>query len=99
MRGFQLLIFASLNLLNSATNKHNTFMFALLNHIHVGHEPEAFSPQMIESQTTASKNEIDDSVEFASAVETQQCTSERKNSGRCVPLHCSGISVDTNYFL
>lgn len=47
-------------------------MLALLTHIHAEHELEAFSPQMNESQTTASKNEIDDSVEFASAVKTQQ---------------------------
>lgn len=47
-------------------------MLALLMHIHAEHELEAFSPQMTESQTTASKNEIDDSVEFASAVKTQE---------------------------
>lgn len=61
-------------------------MSASSKHIHVGHELEAFSPQMTESRTTASKNEIDDSVEFASAVETQECTSECKTSRRCVPL-------------
>lgn len=61
-------------------NEHNALMLALLIHVHVGHELEAFSPQTNESQTTASKNEIDDSVEFASAVKTQQCTNECKTN-------------------
>lgn len=55
-------------------------------HIHAEHELEAFSPQMNESQTTASKNEIDDSVEFASAVKTQQQTNKGKSKRRTVPL-------------
>lgn len=86
-RGCVLLIFASRNLLNSATNEMNIIhLCSQLVHVHVGHELEAFSPQMNESQTTASKNEIDDSVESASAVKTQRCISGCKSIRRECPL-------------
>lgn len=54
----------------------------LVLHTPAGHGLGAFSPQMNAAQTTASKNEIDDSVEFASAVKTQQLISECRNNRR-----------------
>jgi len=87
--------------------KRNTLMLALLMHIHAEHELEAFSPQMNESQTTASKNEIDDSVEFASAVKTQQQINKGKSKKRTVPYRPwsvasdlrSEIFTDTTHFI
>lgn len=70
-------------------------MLALIIHIHVGHELEAFSPQMNESQTTASENEIDDSVEFASAVKIQQCINECKKNRKECPLTLLPLLLQT----
>lgn len=64
-------------------------------YIHAGCELEAFSPQMNESQTTASKNEIDDSMEFASAVKTQQHINKGKNDRKDWTLTLQGLLFQT----
>lgn len=58
---------------------------------------------MNESQTTASKNEIDDSVEFASAVKTQQVSMTAETTERSIPytatIVLSDLGLDTSNFI
>lgn len=82
----RLFCYSSLHHWIYSAHLHNRFVLAVLIHIPVGRELEAFSPQMNESQTTASTNGIGGSGEFASAVKIQQCISECKDNRKHCPL-------------